>query len=187
MKLKQLAACFFLLAAAPAGSLFAQAAAPAAEDDITSKIINRPPPGAYRVDGTKGSIRKDAAVQGGKALRIVVPGKSDKPWSVSVANPIEKPVKAGDRIVLAFWARLAKAEGGLATASLPYNAVQLSAAPYTPVFSGAVTIGPEWKLYEVKGKADKDYAAGTLNAALHLATAKQTIDLGPIFVLNMGR
>ena len=69
---------------------------------------------------------------------------------------------------------------------LPYNAVQLASAPYTALFNGPVTIGPEWKLHEVKGKADKDYAGGTLNASLHLATAKQVVDLGPIFVLNMG-
>jgi hypothetical protein len=178
------AACLCLLLA-PAAAL-AQAA-PAAADDITSKIINLPPPTAHRVDDAKGSVRKDDTVQGGKALRVAVPGKSDKSWSVAVANAIEKGVNAGDRIVLAFWARLAKAEGGAATASLPYNAVQLSAAPYTALFSGGVEVGPEWKLHEVKGKADKDYAAGSLNASIHLATGKHTIDLGPIFVLNLGR
>ena len=178
-------ACLLLLAApaaAPAGQ-----AAPAAQDDILNRIINLPPPSSYRVDGAKGTIRKDEGVQGGKALRIAVPGASDKAWTISVANPIEKPVRAGDRIVLAFWARLAKAEGGATTANLPFNGVQLAAAPYTPLFSGGVEIGPEWKMYEVKGKADKDYPGGTLNAALHLATGKQTIDLGPVFVLNMGQ
>jgi hypothetical protein len=185
MKGHMLAACLCLVLA-PAAAGHAQAA-PAAADDITSKIINLPPPAAHRVDGAKGSIRKDEAVQGGKALRIAVPGKSGKAWSVSVANPVAKPVKAGDRILLAFWARLAKAEGGTTTASLPYNAVQLSAAPYTALFSGGVEVGPEWKLHEVKGKADKDYAGGTLNASIHLATGKHTIDLGPIFVLNLGR
>jgi hypothetical protein len=39
----------------------------------------------------------------------------------------------------------------------------------------------------VKGKADKDYPAGALNVSLHLATAKQTVDLGPVFVLDMGQ
>ena len=184
MKRHMLAACLSLLLAPAAAH--AQAA-PAPADDITSKIINLPPPTAHRVDGAKGSIRKDEAVQGGKALRVAVPGKSDKSWTVSVANPIQKPVKAGDRIVLAFWARLAKAETGVTTASLPYNAVQLSAAPYTALFSGGVDVGPEWTLHEVKGKADKDYAAGTLNASIHLATGKHTIDLGPVFVLNLGR
>ena len=156
-------------------------------DDIVNRIINAPGAANHRVDGTKGKVRNDEAVQGGKALRIAVPGKSDQPWSISVSSSIEKPVKAGDRLVLAFWARLEKGEGGATTAVLPYNAVQLSAAPYSALFHGPATITPEWKMHEVKGRADKDYAAGTLNVAIHLATAKQTVDVGPIFVLNMGQ
>jgi hypothetical protein len=158
-----------------------------AQDDLASKIINAPAPAAFRVDGTKGTIRKDDSVQWGKALRIEVPGKSEQAWTVGVASPITKPVKAGDRLILAFWARLAKGENGAISAALPYNAVQLASAPYTPLFNGGVTIGPEWKLHEIKGKADKDYAADSLNVAIHLATGKQTVDLGPIIVLDLGQ
>jgi hypothetical protein len=181
MKWTLVAAC--MLAAAPAS-----AQDQAGADDILSRIINVPAPSAYRVDGLreKPKVRKDETVQGGKAIRIFVPGKSPQAWSVSASNPIEKPVRAGDLLVLAFWARLEKGEDGAATASLPNNVVQLAKEPYTALFAGPVTLTPEWKLHEVKGKADKDYAAGELNVALHLATAKQTIDLGPIFVLNMG-
>lgn len=159
-----------------------------AQDDILDRIVNLPPPTSYRVDGgIKGSVRNDPAVQGGKALRIAVPGKGKNTWDVAVANPIKKPVKAGDELIMAFWARLEKGENGATTANLPYNAIQLSQAPYSALFTGQATIGPEWKMYEVKGKVDKDYPADSLNAAIHLATGKQTIDLGPIFVLNMGQ
>jgi hypothetical protein len=159
-----------------------------AQDDLFDRIVNVPAPAAWRIDGLrdKPKVRSDAAVQGGKAVRIEVPGKGADPWSVAAANPIEKPVKAGDTLVLAFWARLEKGEGGAATAVLPYNAVQLSSAPYTALFHGAVTIGPEWKLHELRGKADKDYPAGALNVSVHLATARQTVELGPVFVLDMG-
>jgi hypothetical protein len=54
------------------------------------------------------------------------------------------------------------------------------------LFTGQATIGPEWKLYEVRGKSDRDYAAGALNATLHLATGKQTIEIGPVIVLDLG-
>jgi hypothetical protein len=158
-----------------------------AQDDLASKIINAPAPAAFRVDGAKGTIRKDESVQWGKALRIEVPGKSDQAWTVGVASSITKPVKAGDRLILAFWARLAKGENGATSAALPYNAVQLASAPYTPLFNGGVTIGQEWKLHEIKGKADKDYPADSLNVAIHLATGKQTVDLGPIIVLDLGQ
>jgi hypothetical protein len=182
MKAKLLGAGLVLAVALLPG----RAAAQGGDDDILSKIINLPPPAANRVDGAKGSVRNDPLVQGGKALRVSVPGKGAKSWDVAVANPIQKAVKAGDRIVLAFWARLEKGEGGSTTATLPYNAVQLASAPYTALFTQPVTIGAEWKLHEVSGKADKDYGAGALNVSIHLATGKQTVDLGPIFVLNIG-
>lgn len=49
-------------------------AAPAAAiqgDDIASKIINDP--SAPQIVGAKSAIRNDASVQGGKALRVVIP------------------------------------------------------------------------------------------------------------------
>jgi hypothetical protein len=164
------------------------AAAPAA-DDIAEKIISVPVPSAYRVDGLKSGpdIHSDPKVQGGKALRVRVPAKSAHAWDVAVTVPINKPVKSGDALVLAFWARLAEGDAGATTAELPYNAVQLAASPYTAVFSGPVTAGPEWKLHSVKGVVDHDYKAGELNVALHLATAKQVVEIGPVFVLDLGK
>jgi hypothetical protein len=159
-----------------------------AQDDLVNKIVNRPPVTAWRIDGSSGKskIVSDPAVQYGKALRVEVPGKGEHPWSIAASNPIDKPVKAGDNLVLAYWVRLEKGENGATTATLPFNAIQLSADPYTPVFAQPVDIGPQWKMVEVKGKADRAYAAGQLNVSIHLATAKQTIDLGPVFVLDMG-
>ncbi|HEX8239947.1 MAG TPA: hypothetical protein VF574_09440 [Allosphingosinicella sp.] len=173
-----------LIAFALAASI-AAVKAQGAPDDIASRIINDP--GAPQVTGASAKLRDDPGVQGGRALRIQVAGKGANAWDVAVGSAIQKPVRTGDRLVLAFWARLAKGEGGLATATLPYNAVQLASAPYSPLFSGPATIGPEWKLYEVRGKSDRDYAAGALNATLHLATGKQTVDIGPVIVLDLGQ
>jgi hypothetical protein len=157
--------------------------APAAAQDLN--IINDP--GAPQVQGASGRLRDDPAVQGGKALRVVVRSKGANAWDVAVQTPITQPVKAGDKLLLAFWVRLEKGEGGATTATLPYNAVQQSAAPFTALFSGAAEISPEWKLHEVRGTAAADHGAGTLNATIHLASAAQTVDLGPIFVVNLGQ
>jgi hypothetical protein len=163
-------------------------AAQAGSDDLVNKIINRPPVTAWQVQGISGkpNVYSDPTVQYGKALRVNVPGKGANPWSIAASNAIDKPVKAGDNLVLAFWVRLEKGENGATTATLPYNAIQMSSDPYTAVFSQPVTIGPEWKMVEIKGKADRAYAAGQLNVSVHLATAKQVVDLGPVFVLDMG-
>lgn len=163
--------------------LAAPVAAPA-QDDILNKIINKP--GSAAVHGAPAKSRKDEGVQGGKALRVDSPGKPNA-WDISLSTDIDKPVKAGDTLVLAFWARLEKGPDGATTVSLPYNGIQLAAAPYTPVVKDAVTVGPAWELHQITGKADKDYAPGTINATLHLAGAKQVVDIGPVFVLDMGQ
>ena len=157
--------------------------APVAAQDLN--IVNDP--GAPQVNGASGRLRDDAGVQGGKALRVVVRGKGANPWDVAVETALTKPVKAGDQLLFAFWARLEKGEGGATTTTLPYNGVQLSAAPYTTLFAGPAEITSEWKLHEVRGKADADHPAGTLKASIHLATAAQTVDLGPIFVVDLGQ
>jgi len=154
-----------------------------AQDQLN--IVNDP--AAPQVNGTSPRLRDDPGVQGGKALRIQVRHKGANPWDVAAESSVTKPVKAGDSLLFAFWARLEKGEGGATTTTLPYNGVQLSSAPYTALFASPVEIGPEWKLQEVRGKADKDYAAGTLKATIHLATGEQTIDLGPLFVVNLGQ
>lgn len=169
-------------------SLWLAIAAPAAAvqgDDIASKIINDP--SAPQIVGAKGSVRKDDKVQGGKALRIIVPAKGKNNWDTFASSRIQKPVKAGDNLVLAFWARLEKGEGGATSSTLPFAGVQVSSPPYPSLFTETVQVGPEWKLHQVKGKADKDHAAGTIGVSIHMANAKQTIDLGPVFVLNMGQ
>lgn len=160
-------------------------AAATGQDDLASKIVNNP--GNPQVTGATARLIDDAKVQGGKALRIQVARKGANPWDASVGGPVVKPVKAGDKLVLVFSARLDKGENGATTATLPYDAVQLAAAPYSNVISDTHQIGPEWKTLQVTGKADQDYPAGALKVTIQLATARQTVDFGPIVVLDMGQ
>ncbi|HEU4960676.1 MAG TPA: hypothetical protein VFT56_09720 [Sphingomonas sp.] len=176
------------------GLAIAALAAPAAAqdksaDDIASKIINQPAPGAFAVYNAPrpAKLYKDKAVQGGEALRVAIPAASDQPWSISLADPISKPVKKGDRLALALYAKVEPGEAKTTGAHIANASVQLAKAPYTGVFGAPLDIGTEWKLYTVAtGAADRDYAAGELTVSLQLATAKQVLDIGPIFVLDLG-
>jgi hypothetical protein len=185
MNVRVLAACLVMTA------LASPAAAQQSDDDILSHVISVPNPRAYRVDGTQNGaqsqVRNDGSVQGGKALRVQVPARSAQTWDTAVSVPINRAVHAGDHLVLAFWARLEQGDNGATSASLPYNSVQLSAAPYTAVFSGPVTLTPTWQMFSIEGQANRDYAADSLNVSLHLATGHQIVDIGPVFVLDMGQ
>ncbi len=148
--------------------------------------LNNPDPASLNVYGASGTVVDDAKVPGGKAFRVIVAAKGANTWDAAVGTPLRSPVKAGDDLVLSFWARLAEGENGATSATLPWNSVSLATAPWTPLFGQGVSVGPEWKLYEVRGKADKDYAAGALQAGIQVATGKQVIDFGPITVAKAG-
>ena len=180
-----------LYVAKAAGGAHAAPAAPAASvlasldpATIASKIVNDP--GAPKVNGADARLVDDANVLGGKALRVVVPRKGKNVWDINVSSPVNKPIKAGDTLLLVFSARLVKGDSG-ATTTLPSNSVSLTSPPWSGVVGGPADIGPEWKTIEIKGKADKDYATGTLGAGIQLATARQTVDLGPVIVLDLGQ
>ena len=157
----------------------------AAQEDFAREIVNDP--AAPDVSGAKATLVDDAKAQGGKALRVVVPKKGANPWDSSVGGAIKKPIAKGDHLVLLFSARLEKGDHGATTATLPYNAIQLNAAPYSTIMQGSGEIGPEWKDFRVEGVSDSNYPGKTLKVTIQLATAKQTVDFGPIVVLDRGK
>jgi hypothetical protein len=176
---------------AAALAVLASAALPAgAADDIASKVISTPSPKAFGVNGLPGSpdVRKadPKEVQGGQYLRVDVPKKGVNTWDITVSVPITKPIKAGDQLIMVFWARLEAGENGATTASLPYNDVQLAGPPYTAIFAFPADITKDWARYHGEGVAQRDYKAGEANVSIQLATAKQVVDIGPVFVLDMG-
>lgn len=180
------AAIIALLGAAPgpAQNRAASTLATLDPNTIASKIVNDP--SAPEVRGAQGKLFDDPKVTGGKGMRIEVARKGQNAWDVSVNSALKKPVKAGDTLLFVFPARLVRGENGAMTTTLPWNSVSLTSPPWSGVIGGPADIGPDWKMIEIKGKADKNYAAGTLGAGIQLATAKQTVDLGPLIVLDLG-
>lgn len=161
-------------------------AVPATAQGTSNSPLNNADAASLMVYGATGSVIDDSKVPGGKAFRVTVASKGANPWDAAVSTPLRSPVKAGDELVLSFWARLHEGENGATSASLPWNAVGLASAPWTPLFGEGVSIGPDWKLYELRGKADKDYAAGALQAGFQVATGAQTIEFGPVSVAKAG-
>lgn len=179
----------FALAAAAAFAILTAAPAMAQDDAAAAaKIINNPDPSSFQVYGLSPApkSKKDDTVQGGRYLPVAVTG-SGSPYSVGVNVPINQAVKAGDKLTLMFYAKLGKAEPGVTSVKIANAQVQLAAAPYTGLFGQGFDVGPEWKLYTVSGKADKDYAKGILNAAFHVNTGKHTLMLGMVAVMNDGQ
>jgi hypothetical protein len=174
-----------LTAAAPAT---AHAAEPAAEG-IMKYAINKPST-AWNVygPGQTNAPVKDKAVIGGSGVRVQVTGPTpDKPWASSAGQAVAGKIAKGDVITIAFWAKAEPVDGGPATANLTSVRVQQAAEPWGGIVEGkvAVTDG-EWRIYTVSGRASMDADKGGAGVALHLGSAKQTVVLGPLFVLDFG-
>lgn len=167
------------------GALLLGAATPAMSGQSASEpVVLNQPSANWNVYGPgqthKG--RKDAAVQGGGAIRVTIPAKATNAWDIGASSPIQGAIAKGDTLVLAFWARLA--DGGSDGRTSIAGAIQQASPPYAPIVSGAVQLTAEWKLVHIEGVAASDHAAGTANIALTLGGAAHTIDLGPVFVLK---
>lgn len=157
-------------------------------DDIASKMVNDPTQGwgAYGT-GVKSELFDDATVQGGKAERVSVAGKSTNAWDLGANVKIAKPLKQGDVLLLAFWAKAETPPEGAATIDFTAE-MQNSAAPYNWIGSAALHVGPQWKMFFVVATADKDYDAKVAIAQLNLGNVgPHVIDLGPLFILNYGQ
>ena len=166
------------LLAAPIATAQGQAANQAAPTVLNEPSANWSVYGA----GQTHKGRKDPAVQGGGAMRVTIPAQPANAWDIGASAPIKGAIARGDKLVLAFWARLA--EGGSNGRTRIAGSIQQASPPYAPVLSGSVELTGEWKLVHIEGIAAADHAAGTANIALTLGGGAHTIDLGPVFVLR---
>lgn len=171
------------LALGAASSGFAQSS----DGDIMQKAINKPSANwSIYGAGQKTTAVKDKTVQGGGATKVEVQAASAKPWDVGAAQPITGKITKGDVLLVAFWAKAESVDGGPASADIPAVRIQQSAAPYDAALQGGLKVGGEWKMYTVPGRALIDIPAGQGSIGLHLGSAKQTVLLGAVFVLDFG-
>jgi hypothetical protein len=158
------------------------------DDEASQQMINDPNPATFSVWGTQTPVKsvKDDSVQGGRSVHVPVTG-SGNVWDISVNVPIVKPIKAGDRLQMMFYAKLEKPAEGQTSAKIAGAQIQLSSAPYSVVMGKPFDITPEWQLFQVEGRADKDYGKGTVNATFHLNTGKHVVAMGLVAIFDKGQ
>lgn len=156
-----------------------------AEDDILKKAINAPGVTNWEIHGVDDrNIVDDPTVAGGKALRMVIPGQGQNPWDIVAQNTVKGRINKGDQLYGAVWIHAVKTENG-APGRVTIR-LQEAAAPYGGLAQTSFEVKGGWELYTVTTIAGASYPAGATNIAVHLATSKQTIDLGPVFVIDTG-
>ena len=119
----------------------------------------------------------DTKVEGGKAVEVQTPGTGGI-WEVGALHGVDGAIAKGDHIVASLWVK----------SDVPAKAVfRLEArADIARVGETSIDIGTDWSQQTLDFVATDNYPAGTTQVALLLNSGKQTIDLGPISVVNKG-
>ena len=119
----------------------------------------------------------DAKVEGGKAVEVQATGTGGI-WEVAGIHPIDGGIAKGDHVVASVWVK----------SDVPAKVVfriEMRAGA-ARVGERNIDIDTDWSQQTLDFVAKDDYPAGTTQVALLLNSGKQTIDLGPISVVNKG-
>ena len=119
----------------------------------------------------------DPKVEGGKAVEVQAPGTGGI-WEVSGMRQIDGGIAKGDHIVASVWIK----------SNVPAKAVfrvEARAGARDRVNDRFIDVGTAWSKKTLDFVAEGDYPAGTTQVAILLNSGKQTIDLGPISVVDM--
>jgi len=183
MKKLALAVALGLAAATPA---FSATINPLQSADLTKQLINEAGTAyVFYGAGITQKRMKDAEIPGGQFVRVDVSQKGAHPWDVGGGYPIIKPIKAGDVIFFAIYARAPNLKDG-ETASIQGLGVVQDGAPYTPIAVAEKRINNQWGVYYISAKSTAAWRRGEAHVAMQLAADKQVIDLGPVLVLDLG-
>jgi hypothetical protein len=156
-----------------------------AEVDLMSMMINKETNGTWHIlpDKPKAKHFKVPELPGEYAFRVKAK-KGNNPWDVQASSPVAGAINEGDVIMLNYYARAEQpAEGG----SKLTARIQLAGPPYSSVLDFTVPIDGEWKSYCAFRVANATIAENKSSVSIHLATAEQVIDLGPVLVFNFGK
>ena len=126
------------------------------------------------LDRAKANLVRAQAGPYRQAVRLeVTPKPEDKPWTVSLNQPLAVALKKDEPLLMALWMRSPeKARAGLF--------VEQVAPPHEKLLTAEVPLGPEWKQFYFAGKATKDYAPGAARLNFHLAYGPGTIEIAGI-------
>jgi len=155
---------------------------------LPGNLINNPYDIEWRTDGSdkRNLIVKSEDAPGGMAYQVSVKKRKRNPWDVAIRIPMSTSIEKDDVILMSFWARTVKPQKGNEAGDITVS-IQKNSEPYDSVFNERLDIGKEWKLYSVSGKAGLDYNADKTNINFNLAHAKQKLEFGQFYIMNLGK
>lgn len=151
------------------------------------RLISNPADKAWPVYGTGGTHSIIASPNipgtGGTALLMKSSAAAAQPSDIGAIIPIAGEIKEDDVLLIGILARTAPGGTADGTSKMGIR-VQVNEPPYTGFGDNVLTLGPTWKLLQLKTQASTSIPSGKGAVALHFGTAAQAIEVGQIYVLN---
>lgn len=149
------------------------------------QLINDPTTRGWAHGGTAGSWQEidipEIWLQ--KATRFTAAQVGANRWDLSTAIPIIPAIKEGDTFMVAVVARTISAETEDGKGVI-YARVQGSFPPYEGFGDKVFKIGDRWQMVNLPFTATRGFGPGDATIALHFAGAKQSVEVGPVYVFK---
>ena len=131
----------------------------------------------WAIHGGPHQAINDSKVEGGTAVEVQATGTGGI-WEVAAIRTVDGGIAKGDHVVASVWVK----------PNVPAEIVfRIEArAGAARVIDRVINIGTGWSQQTLDFVAEDNYPAGTTQVALLLNSGKQTIDLGPVSVVNKG-
>jgi hypothetical protein len=118
-------------------------------------------------------------VPGGKALRLNIPGEGDLPQNIGLSMLNDRPIKQGETIEARVWLKSDDARSDNQEPVSVEIRIQNNEPGFARLFNRRFQVSDTYREYGFIAVAPKDYCVEQFNVALHLATGKHQIDIGP--------
>ncbi len=137
--------------------------------------------------GQHNQIVADKDVPGGEALRVAVETPAQDAWSIGANMPVRGGIRAGDMVLMAYYANAREATNEDQSGVLSGVRLQQNQPPWNGLIESSARVPlNKWRIYYAYAVARADWPPGSAMVAAQLGSRKQTIDLGPVFVLDLG-
>jgi endo-1,4-beta-xylanase len=152
-----------------------------------ARIINTPGIVSWTVNGTTDTRVVPASdVSGGKAISVVITKARDNPWDIAVTAPILEGVSAGDTLFLAVQVRATSANNEAQSGVIAASKIEEKGGAYAFLAETSAQVSDKWTTLYASGIVQKNYSAGEMHITVHLAAARQTIEIGNAYAFNLG-
>jgi hypothetical protein len=122
-------------------------------------------------------------VPGGQAVQFTIAAAGKNPYDIGLSIPVKRKIEAGQILTLAVAARTVSAETPDGKARLGVR-IQQNAAPYPGFADNTLPIGPNWGMIQLRTQAKMTIEAGQAVVSVHLAGAKQVVEIGQVYLLD---